>query len=172
MAATSAYDANALKETRNHQSVAAKDEAFRKLKEFLQVFILLLMANEKISNEQLVAMGLHSREHAHKDPLPKPTKTPMLEAFSGKHHEMDVYVTAEQLGNTTTYTRENALYSVVLRYKMEGEEEWKEIHSSRLHVHLTFDESHVKKQVKMMAAWVNPRFEYGPWSEEVTVIIN
>jgi hypothetical protein len=170
--ANAAYEANAPLEARNHKTASAKDEAFKFLHEFLSVFILSLTANLKITNGQLVAMGLNSREHHHKDPLPRPPKAPFLEAFAGKHHVIDAYVSAEQLGNTTTYVREEPRYTVILKYKFEGEDEWHEVHSTRLHIRLDFTAADVQKHVTLTAAWSNPRFEYGPWSNEVTVLVN
>ncbi|MDR2414747.1 MAG: hypothetical protein LBD64_07160 [Odoribacteraceae bacterium] len=170
--ATKAYEANAPKSTKSHATVAVKDEAFRKLKEFLSLFILQLTSNTRVSGEQLVAMGLGPREKTSKNPLPRPSKAPMLEAFTGRHHVVDTYVSAEQHGHAITRVRENKSYSTLIRFKIEGEEGWNEMPSSRLHARLTFDESQLGKRVTLMAAWINRRFEHGPWSNEVTVIIN
>ncbi|MDR2415038.1 MAG: hypothetical protein LBD64_08660 [Odoribacteraceae bacterium] len=171
-AATEAYEVNAPKMTKNHATVAAKNEAFTRLKEFLRVFILRLIADTRISDEQLVAMGLRARDRKYKGPLPRPSKEPMLEVFAGKHHVLDAYVSAEQLGRATTRVRENRNYSIVIRYKIEGEEVWREVHSSRLHAYLMFEPGQEGKRVTLTAAWINSRFERGPWSNEVTVIIN
>jgi hypothetical protein len=170
--ANAAYEANATIEEKNHKTVVAKNEAFKFLREFLRMFIFTLIANRKITNGQLVAMGLRSREYTRREPLPRPPKAPFLEAFTGRRYTIDAYVSAEQLGNTAIYVRERRGYTVVIKYKVEGEDEWREIHSSRLHVRVDFAADEVKKHVTLTAAWSNPRFEYGPWSKEVTVLVN
>ncbi|MDR2413523.1 MAG: hypothetical protein LBD64_00865 [Odoribacteraceae bacterium] len=169
--AVEAYETNLPWKTRNHETVVAKNEAFEKLRMFLRKSIPVLFANPRISNERLVDMGFRSRERVRPRTLPRPSKSPMLAAVCGKQQVVDIYTSAEPLDRSIR-VRENEGYSIIIRYKIEGEVAWHELYSSLLHVQLPFGARDVKKRLTLMVAWVNPRLERGPWSASTTVIIS
>jgi hypothetical protein len=171
-AARSAYNENSNPGTKNHATAAAKDEAFERVKEFLVTFLPSLIANDKIGNEELEAIGLHTRRVVRASALSRPPHAPELEVIAGKQHELDAYASIPRLGQSTSRLKEHEEYALFLRYKREDETTWSEKYSSRMHVRLVFGEEHVGKSVTVTAAWVNPRFEHGPWSAQVTAIIN
>ncbi|MDR3197402.1 MAG: hypothetical protein LBU34_05980 [Planctomycetaceae bacterium] len=74
---------------------------------------------------------------------------------------------------TRTHSAGNTKYgSFLLRYKFDGESEWKTPVSTKLRHTLIFTEEEVGKRIIMQAAWVNTRMLPGHWSDEVWEIIN
>jgi hypothetical protein len=59
----------------------------------------------------------------------------------------------------------------MLRYKKEGDADYKTVVSTRLHHTLFFERDDEGKRVTLSAAWVNPRLEAGPWSDEISEVI-
>ncbi|MDR2359653.1 MAG: hypothetical protein LBD87_07660, partial [Prevotellaceae bacterium] len=59
-----------------------------------------------------------------------------------------------------------------VRYRKEDCEEWHSGYSTRLHTDLFFNGEDSGKRLILMAAWINPRLQQGPWSNEITVLIN
>ncbi|MDR0544575.1 MAG: hypothetical protein LBG30_04425 [Odoribacteraceae bacterium] len=170
--AKTAYDANSVRGSRTHATVAAKNAAFKALRAHISALILTLVGNEAIPNELLDSLGLPTRIHTSHEPKPAPSHTPDLKVESGQHHVVDAYVSNPQHGQATTYARAPEEHSIAIRLKFEGEEGWREQHSSRLHTRLIFTDAEVGKRLSIQAAWTNARFEHGPWSDVVTVIIN
>jgi hypothetical protein len=170
--ADAAYAANANPETSNHLTATNKKESFKALKSFLGIFVMSLVSNLNIPNSELVAMGLPSREHHAHEPLPRPTVAPNIYAVTGQHYVVTVYVEIPQHGHPSSYLTQHGFHGFVLRYRKDGESEWREVHSTRLHTTLTFEEADEAKHLFLSAAWINPRLERGPWSDEIRVLIN
>jgi hypothetical protein len=166
------YKANANPVAKNHKTAFAKDESFRHVREYLTSFLPLIISNDKIGNQDLEGMGLHTRDVVHHNPLARPAEYIELEVIPGKLHQLDVYASIPRLGQATHHLKAHQGYTLMLRYKREDEYEWHELHSSRLHVNLAFDAEHAGKNVTISGAWINPTFQRGPWSDEVTVLIN
>jgi hypothetical protein len=170
--AKTAYLANVNPELANHLTASNKKVAFLNLKNFLSLFVKSLVANDAVSESDLEAMGLPSRIHHFKQPDPVPTEAPTMTVVVGQHHDVTVYVSVLQHGHPSEYLSKKDYYGFVIRYRKEGETEWHEEHSTRLHITLMFDSEDAGKHLKLTSAWVNPRIQHGPWSDEDTVLIN
>jgi hypothetical protein len=171
-AAESAYNANKNPETSNRLSAANKRGSFLELKVFLSTFIPTLVANKSISESELEAMGLPSRIHHFHEALPVPTDAPETTAVVGQHHDITVYVAIPQHGHPSEFLKKKEYHGFVVRYRKEGESEWHEEHTTRLHQILLFDNEDEGKHLILTTAWINPRIEHGPWSDEIRVLIN
>jgi hypothetical protein len=170
--ATSAYENNADKELRNRASVKTKDAAFSALKSFLSTYVNTLEGNTNIPDEAIESMGLRPRHpHAHQ-PIPIPTEAPVLTAVVGQHHDVTIYVSTLQHGHPTEYLKDGKYAGFVLKYLVEGETQWQTVVSTKLHYTLIFADEYEGKYIRMQSAWVNPRIQSGPWSEEVRELIN
>ncbi|MDR0543993.1 MAG: hypothetical protein LBG30_01400 [Odoribacteraceae bacterium] len=170
--AKTAYDANSVRTTRNHATAAVKKAAFKVLRNHISALVMTLVGNEAIPNELLDSLGLPTRIHTGHTPKPAPTHTPDLKVESGQHHVVDAFASNPQHGQATTYARAPEEQGVVIRLKLEGEDVWREEHTSRLHTRFTFTDAEVGKRLSLQAAWLNHRMKHGPWSDVVTVIIN
>ncbi|MDR3198473.1 MAG: hypothetical protein LBU34_11450 [Planctomycetaceae bacterium] len=156
---------------RNRESVAEKNAAFAALKQFLKLYINLLEGNARIPDQSILEMGLRPRHRAAPHPKPVPTTSPVLSARVLHHYEIDTYVSSLQHAHPTQSLTDEKYKGFMLRYKFEGETEWKTVISTKLHYLFVFTEKEVGKRITMQAAWVNPRIQPGPWSDEVTEII-
>jgi hypothetical protein len=170
--AKNAYDANINRETANHYTAVNKRESFKALKRFMSTFIMALVSNFAIPNAELVAMGLPSREHHAHEPLPVPSEAPEVTTIVGQHHDITIYVMIPQLGHPSEHLKKKGYHGFVLRYRKEDETDWREIHSTSLHTTLIFENDDEGKHIMLTAAWINPRIEHGPWSDELRVLIN
>jgi hypothetical protein len=170
--ADAAYQENANPEKSNRHTVSVKNDAFGKLRNFIHFFIGILMANDNISDGEIESMGLPPRKHHFNEPLPVPTDAPELKVVTGQHHDIDVYASEPQLGHPTEFLQTKGYHGLLLRYRKDGETEWHEEHTTRLHVTLYFGDEDEAKYLAVAAAWINPRLQHGPWSDEVKVLIN
>jgi hypothetical protein len=171
-AANSAYAANADPAHKNHDTAAVKQAAFASLKRTLSVFINALEGNLKVPDDALNSMQLRPRHPGGHQPHPVPEETPVLTVITGQHHDVTVYVSTLQHGHPTEYLDTKNFYGFQLKYQFEGDSDWQQLVSTRKHKTLVFDESKEGKYLKLQAAWVNPRIEPGPWSEEVRELVN
>ena len=171
-AAWSAYDANRNPETTNRLTTANKRVSFAVLRVFLATFVNILVANPAISESDLEAMGLPSREHHFHQPLPVPEEAPETTAVVGQHHDIILYVAIPQHGHPSEFLTKKGYHGFVVRYRKEGDTEWHEEHSTRLHLTLLFDSEDEGKHITLTTAWINPRIQHGPWSDEISVLIN
>jgi hypothetical protein len=62
-------------------------------------------------------------------------------------------------------------HAFMLRWKFEGDAEYKTVTSTRLHHTLLFEQADETKRVILAAAWVNPHLQPGLWSNDVTEVI-
>jgi hypothetical protein len=170
--ADAAYQANLNPETSSRRTAANKKAAFVQLRKFMGLYVNVLVANTYISEEDLAAMGLPSREHHFHMPIPPPHEAPDLIAIVGQHHDVDLYASILQHGQPSEFVTKKEYHGLVVRYRKEGEEAWHEEVSTRLHITLLFDEEDRGKYVVVTAAWINPRIQHGPWSDEIRVLIN
>jgi hypothetical protein len=171
-AANSAYAVNIDPSHKNHDSAAVKQAAFASLKRTLSVFVNALEGNLKVPDDALDSMQLRPRHPGSHQPQPVPDETPVLTVLTGQHHDITVYVSTLQHGHPTEFLDQKNYYGFLLKYQFEGETNPKEIVSTRKHKTLRFDESKEGQYLKLQAAWLNPRIEPGPWSEEVRELIN
>jgi hypothetical protein len=172
LAAKDAYALNANPETSNRRTAASKQVRFGELKPFLSIVVKTLEVNDAVTEEDLRAMGLPSREHHFHEPLPAPGEAPETSVISGQHHDVSVYVSIPQHGHPTEFLTKKGYHGIVVRYRKEGETEWHEEQSTRLHVLLYFGDGDVGKRLTVVVAWINPRLQRGPWSDEIEVLIN
>ncbi|MDR1385308.1 MAG: hypothetical protein LBJ67_15880 [Planctomycetaceae bacterium] len=170
--ADNAYRANSNKILKNRLSVIAKNDTFRALRQFLRTFLYTLLGNLAVSNESLTAMGVRPRVHPAKFPTPVPDEAPETAAVVGQNHEVTVYVSQPRFGRPVESLKKPHYYGFLLKYKIEGEAEWKQIISTKLHHTLIFEQDDRGKFLLIQAAWVNPRIQNGVWSEEKRELIN
>jgi hypothetical protein len=170
--ADTSYKASRNKETANHFTTVTKNECFKALKVFLSTFTLALKANLNVPNADLVAMGLPSRERHAYEPLPAPTEAPNIYANVGQHGAVTLFVGVPAHGRPTEQVGRKRYHGFVLKHRKEDETEWHEQYTTRLHVTLSFDHADEGKHLSLMAAWINPRLQHGPWSNELKVLIN
>jgi hypothetical protein len=167
-----AYQANLNPETANRLTASNKRVAIAAFRAFLGTFVNVLVANTAISESDLQAMGLPSREHHFHQPLPVPEVAPEVNVIVGQHHDITVYVAIPQHGHPSEFLTKKGYHGFVVRYRKETETEWHEEHSTRLHISLLFDSEDEGKHIILTTAWINPRIQHGPWSDEITVLIN
>jgi hypothetical protein len=170
--AREAYDRNLNKATKNYATSSAKSLSFQALRDFMRFFIPMLLGNMEIPNVDIITMGLPSRDRHAREPNPPSTRAPALNVLPGKHRWLDVYASVPSRGHPGKYAREKGERGIVLRYKVEGDNHWQESYHSRLHVSLLFEKEQVGKNLTIAGAWVNTCFKRGPWSDEITVLIN
>jgi hypothetical protein len=171
--ADAAYPANLNPETSSRRTAANKRIAFVQLRRFFGLYVNVLVANTHISEEELAGMGLPSREHHFHMPIPPPHEMPDLVAIVGQHHDVDLYASLPQHGHPSEHVTKTEYHGLVVRYRKEdGRDVWHEEISTRLHITLLFDEEDRGKYVTVTAAWINPRIQHGPWSDEIRVLIN
>jgi hypothetical protein len=166
------FRTNTDKERKSKATVTAKDAAFLALKQFLRTFVNALEGNPSVPDEALTGMGLRPRHpHAHQ-PIPAPTDAPVLTAVVGQHHDVTVYVSTLQHGQPTEFLKNGKYAGFILKYLVNNETQWHSVVSTQLHHTLIFTDDDEGKYIRLQAAWVNPRIQNGPWSEEVRELIN
>ncbi|MDR3196242.1 MAG: hypothetical protein LBU34_00095, partial [Planctomycetaceae bacterium] len=120
----------------------------------------------------IVSMGLRPRKHVAHQPIPVPNEAPVLSAIVGQHHDVTLYVSTLQHGHPTEFLKDGKYAGFVLKYLVDGETQWQTLISTQLHYTLIFSDADEGKHIRLEAAWVNPRMQNGPWSEEVRELIN
>ncbi|MDR2448864.1 MAG: hypothetical protein LBD52_02770, partial [Prevotellaceae bacterium] len=150
--AETAYWNNLNLETRNRKSVALKKGGIAALRSFLSAFILALRANEAIGEDDLEALGLPSRKHHNRLPLPAPTEAPKVSVVTKTGHEIRVYVSVMNYGHATASLTKKSYHGFVVRYRKEDCEEWHSGYSTRLHTDLFFNGEDSGKRLILMAA--------------------
>jgi hypothetical protein len=169
--ANTTYAANNDRPTRNLITTANKRAAFNELKHFLGPFIDYLESNLDVPDDALAYMGLRSRtRHAH-EPLAAPTEAPVV-SITARHGEIVVYVARPEHGHPTHSARMRNYHGFKLRWRFEGETEDRTELSTRLRHTLRFHRDDEGKRVVLAAAWVNPRLEAAPWSEDRPIVVS
>ncbi|MDR0602723.1 MAG: hypothetical protein LBG80_00290 [Bacteroidales bacterium] len=167
--AQDAYTKNIDKATKNAITASNKQMAFTALRQFLSPFIDYLVVNMHVPEEALAFMGLRSRHrHAHQ-PLPRP-KDEIVISVKKQHNEITVYAARPEHDHPTAGTGTTKDHGFMIRYKEENKD-YKFVVSTRLHHTLFFEREDEGKRLWISAAWVNPRLETGPWSDEISEII-
>jgi hypothetical protein len=170
--ADTAYWNNLDRETCNRVSRAAKTAAIAALRVFLRSFVAAIHTNEAVNEDNLEALGLQPRKRHNRLPLPAPTEAPKVEVVSHTGHEVRVYVSVENHGHATKSLTRKAYHGFVVRYRKESDAEWQSVYSTRLHTDIFFNDEDCGKRLTLMAAWINPRLQHGPWSTERYAWIN
>jgi hypothetical protein len=88
-----------------------------------------------------------------------------------QHDEITVYVARPEHDQPTQGVKPTKYHSFKLRWRYEGETADRFELSTRLHYTLRFDREDETKRVILSAAWINPRLEAGPWSEDISEVI-
>jgi hypothetical protein len=166
------YQKNTDKSTKNRESVLEKKAAFAALKTFLQLYTNLLEGNEHIPDQSIEEMGLRPRHRSKHQPNPAPTESPILSVTTRHHYEVDTYASTFQSGHPSEFLSDKKYGGYMLRYKLEGDTDWKTVISTKLHYTLFFTEAEVGKRIILQAAWVNTRMQHGPWSDEISGLIH
>jgi hypothetical protein len=84
---------------------------------------------------------------------------------------VDLYVGVSEHGHPAKSMTGKGHYGFIVRYRREDEQEWHEKSFTRLHVALLFNDGDEGKCLFLYVAWLNPRLQHGPWSNEVRVRI-
>ncbi|MDR1405842.1 MAG: hypothetical protein LBI89_01380, partial [Prevotellaceae bacterium] len=77
-----------------------------------------------------------------------------------------------QHGQPSEFLKKKGYHGFVVRYRKESETEWHERHTTRLHITLLFDSGDEGTHLLLTTAWINPRIQHGPWSDELRVLVN
>ncbi|MDR0667743.1 MAG: hypothetical protein LBF90_03875 [Prevotellaceae bacterium] len=169
--ANTAYAANNQVETKNRTTSVAKKTAFAALKHFLGLFINTLEGSRYVPDEALELMGLRPRTHHANQPLPLPTDDPVVSIL--RHHdELVVYVARHEYDQPNATVAPERYHGFRLRWKFDGETEWRYVVSTRLHTILHFEQADRGRTVILAASWINPRLESGPYSNNQTEVIS
>jgi hypothetical protein len=170
--ATAAFEKNNDKATRNHATATHKKATFGELKHFLSPYINYLESNLNVPDEALALMNLRPRTHTANQPKPRPVEIPLLKVLK-QHDELTIYVTRAEYGHPTQSTKRDSYAGFKLRWRFEDDPPaylHTEI-STRLHHTLYFNREDEARRVILAVAWVNPRLEEGPWTEDLTEVI-
>jgi hypothetical protein len=164
-----AYVANNDLATKNHTTAVAKQFAFGELKRFLGIYISALVGNIHVSDEALAVMKLRPRSHKARRPISAPTVQPVV-SITSLHDELTVYVAQPHIHPTASVAPED-YHAFALRWKFEGDTEYKTVISTHMHHTLFFDQKDETRRVILSAAFVNPRLQPGPWSNDITEVL-
>ena len=164
------YNANNEIATKNKTTSTAKKFAFAELKHFLGIYINALEGNPRVPDAALALMGLRPREHHAHQPLPRPAKQPVITVVK-LHDEIIVYAAQPEHDQPTAGVAPKRYHAFMIRIRMDGEDTYQTVVSTRLHHTLFFERADEGKRLFISAAWVNPRLEPGPWCEEISEII-
>ncbi|MDR0338425.1 MAG: hypothetical protein LBI18_15230 [Planctomycetaceae bacterium] len=170
--AKNAFEHNSNKELKNKATVVLKNATFVALKHFLSAFVNTLEGNLNVPDEAITAMSLRPRHPHARQPLPVPNDAPMLTAVVGQHHDVTVYVRSLLHGHPTEQLNNRKYAGFLLKYKLDPNEQWQFLVSTKLHHNLLFNNEDKGKNLHLQAAWVNPRMQNGPWSEELEELVN
>ena len=162
-------NANKNLQARNKESTARKNAAMRALLVYMRALILLLRANKKVSEADLRAMGLPSRECHYHAPKPAPNEKAVLHARVMRF-AIKVSASVPQTGHPSESVTRPGYHGLLVRSRVEGED-WREVYTTRVTATLKFTPEQVGKCVEILAAWINPRLEPGPWGETIRVIV-
>jgi hypothetical protein len=168
--ANTTYAVNSNKATKNAITSANKKVAFGELKHFLGTFVDYLEVNLNIPDAALEYMGLRPRHRQAHQPLPPPTDELVLSVLR-QHDEITLYAARPEHDQPTASVGPSKHHGFMIRYKKEEDTQYQTVISTRLHHTLYFDHTDEGKRVFISAAWVNPRLEPGPWSNEISEII-
>lgn len=167
--AKTAYDANNDPSTKNAITAANKQAAFGDLKYFLSMYINTLEGNSNVPDSALQYMKLRPRHPGRHDPLPRPTDILTLSVVR-QHDEMTVYASMPEHDQPTSSVGPKKHYGFMIRYTIEGGLQ-QTLTTTRLHHTFFFDREDEGKKVTFAGAWINPRLETGPWSEDMEEVI-
>jgi hypothetical protein len=168
--ANTTYSLNINPRTANLDTSTNKKVAFGELKHFMGTFIDYLEVNMKVPDAAILSMGLRPREHHDHQPLPPPEDHVIL-SIVHNHNSITAYASRPEHDHPTSGVGPKRYHGFMLRYKVEGDAKYQNEVSTRLHHTIYFDHADVGKKVFISAAWVNPRLQPGPWSDELTEII-
>ncbi|MDR1259492.1 MAG: hypothetical protein LBK65_09510 [Tannerellaceae bacterium] len=155
---------------RNHMTAMIKKAAFVELKHFLSTYINYLEANTSVPDEALAAMQLRPRKRTSRLPLPPPGESPVI---SVAHHHGELTVSAKRMdyGHPTHGLQVKHYHGFKIRWRFEDETFWRNEISTRRRHTFHFDRQDRIRRIILSAAWVNPRLQEGPWSDEISEVI-
>ncbi|MDR1257806.1 MAG: hypothetical protein LBK65_00800 [Tannerellaceae bacterium] len=168
--ANNAYKANSDPSSRNSITSMEKKRAFADLKHRLSIFVNYIESNLNVPDEALAYMKLRPRVQTGRQPIPAPTEAPIVEVRQ-QHDEVTVYVTRKEYGQPTDGVQLKPYHGFKLRWKFEDEEDMHIELFTRLHYTIYLERKDETRRIILAVAWVNPRLQEGPWSEDMTVII-
>jgi hypothetical protein len=167
--ANNAYANNNNPTIKNHITAVAKQFAFDELKHFLGTYIDFLVGNVRVPDESLAVMQLRPRSHPARQPIPIPTIQPIMSVVR-KHDELEIHVSQPQISSLASIAPKH-YHSFALRWKFEDEDEYRTVTSTRLKYTLLFSQKDETRRIRLSVAFVNPRLQPGPWSDEISEVI-
>jgi hypothetical protein len=168
--ASTAYAANSNPATRNHVTTVNKNVAFDDLKKFLGTYIDSLEGNLSVPDAALEIMGLRPRVHHASEHLPPPKDKPAITTTS-QRNEITVYASRPEHGHPTDSVTDPKYGGIKVRWRFVGETEYHFEVTTRLQYTIHFNQEDRTKLVEIAAAWINPRLEAGPWSDDITEVV-
>jgi hypothetical protein len=168
--ANQAYAINKDRVKKNAGTAADKRQAFANLKHFLSRFINYLEATDTVPDIALAALHLRPRHRQAYHPLPRPND-PLTLSITIHRGEMTLRALRPSHGHPTAGIGRLHHHGFMIQYRIEDEDKYRVAISTRQRHTLFFDPTDRGKHVHIIAAWVNPRLEPGPWSEEYIEII-
>jgi hypothetical protein len=168
--ANQAFKMNNDRATRNHTTSTNKKTAFGELKHFLSPFVDYLEGNLSVPDAALEIMNLRPRVHHAHLPIGRPTDVPAIKILQ-QHDEITVYVFRPELGQPTQSTTQPEYAGFKMRWRFEGETADRVEVSTRLHHTIFLEREDETKRIVLSAAFINPRLEEGPWSEDMVIVV-
>jgi hypothetical protein len=156
----------------NATTQAAKNLAFKELKAFISTFIDALVLNENVPDDALEAMGIRSRHREyHRTP---PPEEQLNVTYKKKGNFLDVFGgrgTFEHPKRRSTPKNATGGTEWQYYYKKEGENSAQSVRSSTAKYHFEFQSKDRGEIIVVRGRWVNARFQGGPWSDWVEIVI-
>jgi hypothetical protein len=166
-----AFEANRAKATKNATTKAAKDVAFEEMKRYAREFTSLLKFNLNIPNEMLVAMGLPSRDR-HRRSTPAPTQKGNIKVVrKGKYYRFSLNLPLDNQLLKMSVPKE-ATGGTEWRYKKKGAAKEESKYSSKSSFMLKTTDEERGETLLVCGRWINAKYEPGPWSDWIEVIIS
>ena len=164
------YEANANPEMKNKHTSKHQKHSIQELRTQLSAFINLLLGTPEVPDENIAAMGLRRRRRTRHEPLPPPGEMPELKLLSDQGQTVKIFLSSLRHGHPAGHLTDNRRhYGFILRYRMEDDIDWTYITTTRKTRILTFPDTAEGKRLYAQAAWLSPRLEQGPWSNEVKI---
>jgi hypothetical protein len=166
-----AYKNNSKLTTKNRATSKAKKYAFQALKSAMNWFTTYLVQNMDIPDQALAEMKIRAR-HTHRSSRPAPTKKGYLKVTK-KDNKYKISLNL-QTDNQTRKSSidENATGGTEWRYKKKGAEKEETKRSSKSSIVIETTEDERGEILLVCGRWVNSKYEGGPWSDWIEIIIS
>jgi hypothetical protein len=171
--AAAKWEANSNPETANRRTSDEKKVAFSELKHFLSLFTESFYVNDAITDADMEAMGLRPRHAPAAQPKPEPesAEAPEVRAVVGQRHDVIVYVSKAQHG-APVQSLNTQYYGFMIRYRKEGESDWHQQMSTRLHATLYFEPEDARQKAALLRDMAQRKATARLRSDEISTPVN